>query len=172
MSDKKSSSAEATEDKSKEEVEISHDDCEKRCNELDHKYKLALADYQNLVKQTEKERVDLAMYANQGLILELIPVYDNLKLTLQHYPPDNDNNWLTGLQHVIQQFKKILEDNGIKEIETIDKKFDHNVMEAVETIETSDKKQDDFVAKTLKAGYKLHDKVIIPARVAVYKFKN
>jgi molecular chaperone GrpE len=139
---------------------------------MEHKYKLALADYQNLLKQTAKERVDLAMYANEGLILEILPVYDNLKLTLEHYPPGGDKNWLIGLQHVIQQLKKVLAEAGIDEIDTKDKKFDHNLMEAVETTETEDKEQDDLVAKELKSGYKLYDKVIIPARVNVYKFNS
>lgn len=152
-----------------DEVEVNH---EELCKELDHKYKLALADYQNLLKQTAKERVDLAMYANEGLILEILPVYDNLKLTLEHYPADGDKNWLIGLQHVIQQLKKVLAEAGIDEIATKDKKFDHNSMEAVETTETEDEKQDDMVAKELKGGYKLYEKVIIPARVSVYKFKN
>ncbi|MCX6792855.1 MAG: nucleotide exchange factor GrpE [Candidatus Falkowbacteria bacterium] len=152
-----------------DQADDNHDDCQKRCDELDHKYKLALADYQNLLKQTAKERIDLAMYANEALILELLPVYDNLKLTLVHYPSDGDKNWLIGLQHVIQQFKKTLEDNGIKEIETKDKKFDHNLMEAVETTDSTDKKLDETVANELKGGYLLHDKVIIPARVSVYK---
>ena len=159
-------------EKDKDKIKDNPNECEQRCAELDHKYKLALADYQNLVKQTAKERIDLALYANEVLILEMIPIYDNLKLTLQHYPPDSDKSWLTGLQHVIQQFKKVLEENGVKEIETKNKKFDHDLMEAVETIDTEDENQDDMVAKELKAGYKLHDKVIIPARVAVYKFIN
>lgn len=158
--------------KPQEDIEINHDDCKKQCDELDHKYKLALADYQNLLKQTAKERIDLAMYANEGLILEMLPVYDNLKLTLEHYPADGDKNWLTGLQHVIQQFKKVLEEAGIKEIETEGKKFDHNLMEAVETAETEDETLDEMINKELKAGYKLYDKVIAPARVSVYKFKN
>lgn len=160
------------EEKDKDQIEENDDECEQRCAELDHKYKLALADYQNLLKQTAKEKVDLAMYANQGLILEILPVYDNLKLTLEHYPSDGDKNWLIGLQHVIQQLKKVLAEAGIDEIVTKDKKFDHNLMEAVETAETTDKKQDDMVAKELKGGYQLHDKVIIPARVSVYKLKK
>ena len=65
-----------------------------------------------------------------------------------------------------------MEDNGITEIETKEMKFDYNIMEAVETRVSEDKKEDDKVAEELKGGYKLHDKVIIPARVAVYKIKN
>lgn len=159
-----------TEENKKEEAkEINHEELAK---ELDHKYKLALADYQNLLKQIAKERVELALYANEAMILEIIPVYDNLKLTLDHYPENGDKNWLIGFQHIIQQFKKVLADNSVEEIATTDIKFDHNLMEAVETVETDDEKKDDVVAKELKPGYKLHNKVIIPARVAVYKFKN
>jgi len=154
-----STSAKATEDKD-------------RLIDLEHKYKLALADYQNLLKQVAKERVELALYANEAMILEIIPVYDNLKLTLDHYPENGDKNWLIGFQHIIQQFKKVLADNSVEEIVTTYIKFDHNLMEAVETVETDDEKKDDIVAKELKPGYKLHNKVIIPARVAVYKFKN
>jgi molecular chaperone GrpE len=147
-------------------------DWEKQSQEFEHKYKLALADYQNLLKQTAKERVELALYSNEALLLELIPVYDNLKLTLQHYPPNGDANWRIGLEHVLQQFKKSFEINGLKEINVQDSKFDPLRMEAVETEETTDKDKDGMVAKELKGGYTLHDKVLIPARVAVYKIKN
>ncbi len=147
------------------------DDCEQRCAELDHKYKLALADYQNLLKQTAKDRVDLALYANEALILELIPAFDNLKLTLQHFPADGDANWRTGLEHVISQFKKAFADNGVLEIVT-EGKFDPVTMEAVETAEIDDAAKDETVAETLKGGYRLHEKVIMPARVKVFKHSN
>lgn len=137
--------------------------------ELEHKYKLALADYQNLLKQTAKERVELALYANEGLILELLPVYENLKLSLAHFPQDGPGQWKIGLEHVLNQFKKVLQENGVIEIETTDKKFDHSLMEAVETRETDDEKLDDMVCEEVKGGYMLHNKVLIPARVAVYK---
>ena len=140
--------------------------------EMEHKYKLALADYQNLLKQTTKERTEIALYANEALILDMLPVYDNLKLSLFHFPQDGPQQWKVGLEHVVGQFKKSLEDNGMKEIETKNKKFDHSVMEAVKTIETDDEEQDEMVAEELKGGYKLHDKVLIPARVAVYKFNT
>lgn len=140
--------------------------------EMEHKYKLALADYQNLLKQTAKERTELALYANESLILDLLPVYDNLKLSLQHFPADGPPQWKTGLEHVLEQFKRVLQENGVSEIATKNKKFDHSLMEAVETRATADKTQNDLVAEELKSGYQLHTKVIIPARVAVYKLKQ
>ena len=159
---------------SEEEPEVTDqtkgENVQKVCDELDHKYKLALADYQNLLRQTTKERKDTILYANESLILNLLPVYDNLKLSLQHAEADKQQPWFIGISHIIQQFKKLLEENGVKEIMTLDKKFDPITMEAVENRSTSEKDQDGKVAEELKGGYYLHDKVIIPGRVAVYKF--
>ena len=140
--------------------------------ELENKYKRALADYHNLMKQSAKEKMDFARYANEGLLRELLPVYDNLKTSLQHLPTDANKNWSDGLGHVIKQFKTVLEDFGVKEIKTEQEKFDHSTMEAVEQVETDDKKLDDKVAKELKAGYLLNGKVISAARVSVYKVKK
>lgn len=140
---------------------------EEKCKELEHKYKLALADYQNLVRQSAKERRDSIMYANEALVLELLPVYDNLKLSVKHIGGDNSNSWLSGIQHVLQQFKKVLSEAGVSEIETVGKEFDPITMEAIEKKE-EDGKQSGLVAEEIKGGYKLHDKVITPARVVVY----
>lgn len=159
----KSTFAKASEDKAEEQDELAA---------MEHKYKLALADYQNLLKQTAKEKIDFALYANEKLIFNILPVYDNLKLSLLHFPQDGPGQWKIGLEHVVQQFKKSLEENGLEEIITKDQKFDHALMEAVKTRDTQDQEQDDMVVEELKGGYKLHNKVIIPARVNVYKFKN
>lgn len=142
-----------------------------QAEELEHKYKLALADYQNLLRQTTKERKDVILYANEALILDLLPVYDNLKLSIKHSGGEGNGSWLTGLQHIIQQFKKILEDAGVKEIKTEGEKFDPATMDAVETRKTTDKKLDHMIAEELKAGYMFNEKVISPARVAVYRFE-
>lgn len=137
--------------------------------DFEHKYKLALADYQNLLKQTAKDRRDSILYANQALILEMLPVYDNLKLSVKHGGEESSNQWLSGITYVIAQFKKALEDAGVKEVLTAGQPFDPATMEAVENRPTEDKKIDGQVAEELKGGYLLNEKVLIPARVAVYK---
>lgn len=149
-----------------------NEDWRAKAEEFEHKYKLALADYQNLLKQSVKDRRDTVMYANQSLILDLLPVYDNLKLSLQHAGDPKENQWLQGIGHVISQFKKCLEDAGVKEIVTVGQKFDPVSMEAVETRITKDTKQEDMVAEELKGGYMLNEKILMPARVAVYKLNN
>ena len=138
--------------------------------ELDAKYKRALADYQNLVKQTARDKSDFARYANENLLHEILPIYEYLKLSLAHAP--DDDKWLEGVKYVLKEFARVLEINGVTEIVTENQEFNHETMEAIEEEITDQENLDNKIAKTLKAGYKLYDKVIIPARVVVYKFKN
>ncbi|MDP2736619.1 MAG: nucleotide exchange factor GrpE, partial [bacterium] len=142
-------------------------------------YKRALADYQNLLKQTAKEKMEFAVYANENMLREILPVYDNLKMAMEHHNGESSDDWLKGVEHVVKQFKDVLEKIGVEEIlvpteasgKAKDKKFDHNLMDAIQSEETEDKKLDGQVAKQVKAGYKLNGKVIEPAKVIVYKMK-
>ena len=137
------------------------------------KYLRALADYQNLLKQTAREKEEFAKFANEQLIMEILPVYDNLKVSLSHIgDEEKKNGWAEGIKHIVSQFKNILENIGVEEIKTTGEKFDPNTMEAVGKEETEDKKQDGMVERELSAGYKLKGKVIRAARVAVYKKKH
>ncbi len=134
---------------------------EKMGDDYEGMYKRALADYQNLLKQSVQERQEFAKYANEGLILEIIPVYDNLKMSLAHVNKEAEKNgWLEGINHIIRQFRNILESMGVEEIKTIGRKFGPETMEAVDG-------KGEKVVKEIKPGYKLNGKVIVPAKVVV-----
>lgn len=134
------------------------------------KYQRALADYQNLLRQTAKDKSDIIRYGNEKLLNELLPVYDFLKISLAHSA--EGDQLASGLKYVLQEFKKVLTNASVEEIVTKDQVFDFNTMEAVERVETEDEAQNDKVAKELQAGYMIYDKVVRPARVAVYKFNS
>jgi molecular chaperone GrpE len=143
-----------------------------RSKEMDYhdKYKRALADYQNLIKQTAREKEEFAKFANERLIMEILPVYDNLKVSLSHIgDEEKKNGWVEGIKHIAGQFKNILEIMGVEKIKTRGEKFDPNTMEAVGEEETGEEEKDGMVARELSAGYKLKGKVIRAARVAVYR---
>jgi molecular chaperone GrpE len=131
---------------------------------FEEKYKRALADYQNLLKQTAKEKMEFAVYANEQMLREILPVYD--------HNGESTDDWITGVKHVVKQFKDVLEKIGVEEIKVKDKKFDHNLMDALSNEETEDEKLDGLVAKEIKAGYKLNGKIIEPVKVIVYKLKK
>lgn len=140
---------------------------------FENKYKRALADYQNLLKQTAREKEEFGQFARMNFLQEILPVYDNLKISLQHVNEDTgQGGWAEGIKHIVKQFKDILESMGVMEIKTIGEKFDHHTMEAIDSEETKDKKQDGMVARELSAGYKLNGKIVKAARVVVYAMIN
>lgn len=158
--------AKETKDKNKNSIS------REQYHELEDKYRRALAEQQNLIKQHQKDRAHYVHYANEQLLLEILPVYDNLKLSCRHFNPDNTASWLEGINYIIKQFQNILNQQGVKEIPTIGQPFNHATMDAAEIVETTEDQQDDLVAEEIKPGYQLEEKVITPARVKVYRFKK
>lgn len=130
-------------------------------NDWEHKYKLAVADYQNLLKKTAAEKTDFAKYAISDLLEDIIPVYDHLKMSLCNLPAEEEGNaWVQGVKYVLKQFKEVLESRGVEEIKTVGEKFDHHTMEALEG-------EGDKVMKEVMPGYKLNGRLIKAAKVIV-----
>ncbi len=147
-------------------------DASKKFEELEHKYKRALADYQNLLKQTVRDREEFRKFAGERFLHELLPVYDNLKMSFAHAGEEAAaNGWLKGIEHIIRQFGEALAGMGVIEIKTAGEPFDYHTMEAIEKVPTEEAEKDGLVERELKSGYILHGKVIAPARVAVWEYK-
>jgi molecular chaperone GrpE (heat shock protein) len=127
----------------------------------ENKYLRALADYQNLLKQTAKDREDFIKYALADFLQDVLPVYDHLKLSMSGLNEEEAKNpWAVGVKHVLKQFKDILEARGVTEIKTVGEKFDHDLMEAIDG-------QGEKVKQEIMPGYKLNGKVIRHAKVIV-----
>ncbi|MFA4999914.1 MAG: nucleotide exchange factor GrpE [Patescibacteria group bacterium] len=125
------------------------------------KYLRALADYQNLVKQSAKEKEEFVKYAVEDFLHDILPVYDHLKLSLKGLSEEESQSaWVEGVKHVLKQFKEVLATRGIEEIKTEGEKFDHDLMEAIDG--TGEK-----IKQEIMPGYKLNGKVIRPAKVIV-----
>jgi molecular chaperone GrpE len=125
--------------------------------ECEAKYKRALADYQNLEKRTRDERSEWIRASSRELLLRLLPVLDTLSLANKHI----ENQ---GLQVTLQQFLDVLRGEGVTKIETLGKKFDPHLMEAIQVEEGGD-----VVIEEVREGYMLYDKLLRPAQVRVGK---
>ncbi|HSX39824.1 MAG TPA: nucleotide exchange factor GrpE [Candidatus Saccharimonadales bacterium] len=134
---------------------------EERISELENNWKRALADYKNLEKRVSEEKEALRDFANLVLLSRLLPILDNLEMAQVHL---NDE----GLKYTIKEFKQVLEDEGLREIDPTNKEFDAATMEAVEMVDGEENK----VIEPLRKGYLLRDKLIRPARVKVGKKKE
>lgn len=135
-------------------------------DDYEARYKRALADYQNLLKNSVKEKQEFVKFALNDFLQEILPVYDHLKMSLISLPDsEKDSAWVKGVEYVLKQFKTVLNDKGVKEVETIDQKFDHNLMDAIEG-------EGDYVVAEIMPGYTLNGRVIRPAKVKVSSNKN
>ncbi len=149
----------------KEDKKVSKSEKLKKKIELaEEKYKRALADYQNLLKRSAKEKQEFAKYANEMLLTEIIPVYDNLKISLQFSDEKNHEAWLEGVKYVQKQFLIALNNSGVEEVKTVGERFDPETMEALEG-------EGEVVVSEKKPGYKLNGKLIIPAKVSLAEDK-
>ena len=129
---------------------------------LTESWKRALADYQNLQKRYDRERADFVQFASAGLILRLIEVLNHLEKAAENLKDK-------GLDIIVTEFKKVLTENGLEEIKSQGEKFDPNFMEAVEVVEG---KNEEKVAEVVSKGYLLNGKVLLPAKVKVFKGKK
>jgi molecular chaperone GrpE len=152
------------ENKLKEELELA----KKKMDEYLNGWKRAKADYINQKKDFAKRERELIQFANAGLILEIMPIYDNFKLAWKHIPEEHRKNdeWLKGIAHIKNQFQGLLKNLGIEEIKTVGEKFDPELHEAVSK-EKVEGKEPGMIIDEIKSGYKLFDKVLEHAKVKV-----
>jgi len=124
------------------------------------------ADAVNLRRHHEEQTASLRTVVKASVIRELLPVIDNFERALKHVPPDLEGSeYVKGVQGVVRQFGKTLEDMGVQRIATVGAPFDPRLHEAV-SMEEGDGDQE-VVSEELQAGYRLGDEVIRHAMVRV-----
>lgn len=134
------------------------------CKELENNWKRALADYKNLEKRVSEEKADFAQYANSVLLLRILPILDNLEMMQKHSEDE-------GLKMIIKEFKRVLDEESVEEINAEGQKFDPEKMDAIEKVESNEKMEGKAVEVTQK-GYMLKNKVLRPAIVKVGRGKE
>src|SRR3990170_3402461 len=131
------------------------EDLKKNLEKLENQLKRSLADYQNLEKRVEENRLEWIKMANKQLLLRILPGIDALLLAEKHTKDE-------GISLSIKKILEILEAEGVKKIQTVGSDFDPNLMECVCAV----KGQEGKVIEELKPGYMLHDKILRVAEVA------
>ena len=124
------------------------------------------ADFDNFRKQGEKQKQDLIRYANEGLILKFIDVYEDMERALEN--STNEDELKEGLELIYSKMKNTLEKEGVEEIPAVGEKFDPFKHEALLTVDSPDHENNEIVDELMK-GYTLKDKVIKYSKVRVCK---
>jgi len=128
------------------------------------------ADLENARKRHQRDKEDALRFANDRLLKEMVPVLDNLERAVAHAEQGGDNNQglLEGVNMTINQFRKVLEDFGVKPIKAVGANFDPNLHQAMGQIESAEQAPNTVVTEFQK-GYLLHDRLLRPSLVMVAK---
>jgi len=129
------------------------------------RYKYLYADFENYKKRAIKERQDMAKFASENTVSELLPALDNLDRALQYAKPETDPNLMSGLKMVAQQFKAAFEKQGVSEIPTVDQAFNPELHEAVGQM--ASEKPAGTIVQEVQKGYTIHGRLLRASRVMV-----
>jgi molecular chaperone GrpE len=136
--------------------------------ELKDKYLRSVAEFDNYRKRTLKERAELILNGGEKVIAAVLPVIDDMERAMENGAKTDDPEVLReGMTLIHQKFLKILEAQGVSKIETEDADFDTDIHEAVAMVPGMGDDKKGKVIDCLQQGYKLNDKVIRHAKVAV-----
>ncbi len=127
-----------------------------------------VAEFENYRKRTLKERAELILNGGEKFITAILPVLDDMERAIDNGAKTDDPAVLReGMELIHQKFLKILESQGVSKIETENADFDTDVHEAVAMVPGMGDDKKGKVIDCLQQGYKLNDKVIRHAKVAV-----
>ena len=154
------------------------DDCEKaneeflelenKIAELQDKYIRTVAEFDNYRKRTLKVQSELILNGGEKVITALLPVLDDMDRALKNGETTDDPQVLRdGMNLICQKMRKILESQGLHEIETDNEDFNTELHEAVALVPGMGDEKKGKVIDCVTKGYKLNDKVIRYAKVAV-----
>ena len=105
----------------------------------------------------------MGVYANSQLILALLPVLDDFERAVDSLTPKLAKlDWVHGIRLIESKLRKTLEAQGVSPIKAVGEVFDPNLHEAVMHVKGEDGK----VVQELQKGYRLHDKILRPSKVA------
>lgn len=137
----------------------------RRLDEVTNKWKRAVADYQNLDRQTKEAEKVIVGAVTSATLARLLPLLDGLETVVQACPKEErENSWFEGVAMVVSQWKDILKGEGVEEIETHGQQFDPKLHDVIDTIEGE---SPNMIAHVYTKGYRRGNIVIRPARVRV-----
>ena len=127
------------------------------------------ADSANLRRRLQQESLQLGETSRISVLNDLLPLLDNLQRAFKSPPAElRSHNWVKGVLYIDQQLAVLLQDLGLKPIETVGAEFNPKTMEAVETIEDAEQAEGLVLEEVLK-GYCYRDQVLRPAQVKVVR---
>jgi len=167
--DKKKDTSNDLSDQLKSEKE----DAEKKAQEAYDKFLRVSAEFENYKKRTAREMDEFRKFANESLLMKLLPVVDNLERAIASTQEEksSENSIAEGINLTLKDILNIFETFKVKPIESLNKPFDPNFHQAVmqEEVEGT---EENIVIKEFQKGYMIGNRLLRPAMVVVSKAKT
>jgi molecular chaperone GrpE len=125
------------------------------------------AEFSNFRRRTSEEREQWLGLASESLIRKVLAIADDFDRAIDAMPPElSENPWAQGVAAIDRKLGQLLESEGVKALESVGKPFDPREHEAISNVQDSGRPAGEVVAE-IQRGYKLRDRVLRPALVAV-----
>lgn len=151
-------------EENKAEVIDEKDKIKEEIDEMNDRYKRLLAEFENYKKRTQKDKEGLKDLLVSDIMTSILPVIDNLEKAVK--VQTEDKAYQDGVKMVLKQLQDVLLYNGVKEIETVGKKFDPELHEAVSHV-TDEKHGENVIIEEFRKGYRIGNRVIRHSMVIV-----
>ncbi|MBR5083557.1 MAG: nucleotide exchange factor GrpE [Prevotella sp.] len=152
----------------KEEVKDPLEVANETIADLNDKYLRKCAEFENFRRRSIKEKAELILNGGEKVITKILPVIDDMERAIENGKKTEDVATLRdGMELIYKKFLKILEGEGVKTIETLDKDFNVDYHEAIAMVPGVEDEKKGKVIDCVQTGYTLNDKVIRYAKVAV-----
>ena len=167
MNEGEQKAAEALEDKNEEKtIEQQLQEANEKIAELKDQYLRKAAEFENYRKRTLKEKSELILNGAESTVKAILPILDDFERALAD-KTDDCKAVKEGQQLIFNKFVKALKALGVEKIETQDQDFDVDYHEAIAMVPGMGDDKKGKVIDCVQTGYKLNDKVIRHAKVAV-----
>ena len=157
-----------TETEAVEEAEDELSALKSQVADLNDKYLRSVAEFDNYRKRTLKERAELILNGGEKVLTAILPVVDDMERAIENGAKTDDPQVLReGMELIYHKLVKVIESQGVTAIDTTDADFDTDVHEAVAMVPGMGDDKKGKVIDCVQKGYKLNEKVIRHAKVAV-----
>lgn len=139
-------------------------------NEYKEQLQRLQAEFENYIKRNEKDRQVLLEYGSKDILLKMVSLFDDFERTIKVADSCEKKELIAGLNLIFKNFKKALDEEGVKPINSIGDKFNpykHEVIDKIECEEEEGKIIDD-----VQRGYMLKDKILRFSKVRISRGKK
>jgi len=132
------------------------------------------ADFANYKKQEDDRKAMFSESMRERILSRFLTVLDSFSMAFANKEVWDkvDENWRKGVEYIYSQMNTVFEEYGVKAVGEVGESFDPVIHQPVEMVPTDKKEEDHKVSSVVQKGYKLGERVLRPARVNLYEYKD